>query len=100
MAAGVTTMTISTSTEIIAADVNRDHITIQLHDANVTYLAFGEDAADATGIALLYPGCSVRVRGPKARLAVNGYSGGEAVIGYETHEDVEYRAGAYAGPFT
>lgn len=83
--------------ELIAADVNRDHLTIQLQSAHPAYLGFAEDAVDATGICLLYPGCSVRVLGPKARGAVNVIAAGNAVIGLETTEDVEYRPGSYMG---
>jgi len=97
MASGTKTLTAATSTEIVAADGHRDHVTLQLQNANATYLAFGEDAANGTGICLLYPGCSVRVTGAKARLAMNGYSAGQAVIGVETLEDVEYRPGSYMG---
>lgn len=83
---------------IIAADKNRDHITIQLQSAGTpVYLAFGEPAVNATGICLLYPGCSVRVTGAKARMAVNGIEPGDGggVVGIETTEDVEYRPGSY-----
>jgi len=97
MAATTHTFTTTDSEQIIAADELRDHITIQLQSANTpVYLAFGEDGVDATGICLLYPGCSVRVRGPKARAAVNGIDAtGTAVVGIETCEDVEYRPGSY-----
>ena len=83
--------------ELIAADVHRDHLTIQLQSAHPAYLGFAEDAVAATGICLLYPGCSVRVLGPKARGAVNVIAAGNAVIGIETTEDVEYRPGSYMG---
>ena len=59
------------------------------------YLAFGEAAVDATGIMLIYPGCSVRVLGAKARLAIYGYAAGASLVGIETTEDVEYRPGSY-----
>ena len=87
----------ATSEEIIAADEHRDHITIQMQSAgSPTYLAFGETAVTLTGICLLYPGCSVRVTGHKARQAVNGICAtSDAVIGIETTEDVEYRPGSY-----
>ena len=83
--------------QIIAADEHRDHITIQMQSAGSTaYLAFGEPAVALTGIALFYPGCSVRVTGAKARLAVNGIcANANAVLGIETTEDVEYRPGSY-----
>ena len=101
MAATKKTFTGATTTEIIAADVHRDYLTVQLHSSsNPIYLAFGEDAVAATGLALFYPGCSVRVVGPKAQLAVNGIdAGSSAVVGVETMQDVEYRSGAFDGPF-
>ena len=86
------------SEEIIAADIHRDHITIQSQSVGTpVYLAFGETAVNATGICLLYPGCSVRVTGDKARQAVNGIEPGDGggVVGIETTEDVEYRPGSY-----
>ena len=97
MNAGVTALTGGSSELIIAADEHRDHLTVQLHTASETVdLAFGEAAADATGIRLLYPGCSVRVLGAKARLAVYGWASGAVNVGTETTEDVEYRPGSFA----
>lgn len=91
------TFTTTATEEIIAANEFRDHITIQLQSNTPVYLAFDEPAVNATGICLLYPGCSVRVTGCKARLAVNGIEPGDvgAVVGIETTEDVEYRPGSY-----
>lgn len=95
MAASTVALTGGSSETIIAADANRDYITLQLQGNNSVYLAFGEDAADATGIMLIVPGCSVRVMGAKARLAINGYAGGATTVGIETTEDVEYRPGSF-----
>lgn len=83
--------------EIIGADVHRDHITIQQQSTNkAVFLAFGEPAKDGFGIELMYPGCSVRVTGAKARQAVNGICAAtDATLGIETTEDVEYRPGSY-----
>lgn len=98
MAASTVTVTGGGGTEeLLAADNHRDHITIQLQSSHPAYLGFGEDAVAATGICLLYPGCSVRVLGPKARGVVNVIAAGNAVIGIETSEDVEYRPGSYMG---
>jgi hypothetical protein len=94
MAASAVTLSGGSSELIIAADDYRDHITLQLHDANPVYLAFGEAAVTATGIVLLYPGCSVRVTGAKARDAAYGFAAGTPTIGIETSEDIEYRPGA------
>lgn len=95
MAASSKTLTGGSSELIIAADVNRDHLTIQLYNQYWVYLAFGEAAADATGVRLQFPGDTVRVTGPKARLAVYGWGQTQeaAVLGIETCEDVEYRPG-------
>lgn len=95
MAASATSLTGGSSELLIAADKNRDHLTIQLHNSEPVFLAFGEDAADLTGIKLIYPGCSVRVFGAKARIAVYGYAGAASRVGIETYEDVEYRPGSY-----
>ena len=98
MAASTVTVTGGGGTEeLIAADVHRDHITIQLQSSHPAYLAFAEAAVASTGICLLYPGCSVRVLGPKARGAINVIAAGNAIIGMETTEDVEYRPGSYMG---
>lgn len=96
MSAGVTALTGGASELIIAADEFRDHLTVQLHGTETVDLAFGEAAVDATGIRLLYPGCSVRVIGAKARLAVYGWASGAVNVGTETCEDVEYRPGSFA----
>lgn len=93
MSASSVTLSGGSSEEILAADGHRDFYTIQLHDDGVTYLAFGETAADATGLALLYPGCSVKVVGEKARLAVNGFTAGTPTIGIETTQDISYSPG-------
>lgn len=83
--------------EIAGADRHRDYITIQLHTVNTpVFLGFGEDAVNLKGIKLIYPGCSVRVIGAKARLQVNGIAAGAATVGIETTEDVEYRPGSYS----
>lgn len=98
MPAAEHTFTGATSDLIIAADPNRDHITIQLHTVNTPiFLGFGEAAIADTGICLFYPGCSVRVIGAKARLAVYGIdASSSAVVGIETTEDIEYRPGSYS----
>lgn len=93
MSASAATLTGSKSEEILAADGNRDFYTLELHSLHPVYLAFGEDAADATGIRLTNIGDSVRVKGAKARLACNGYAASTPTIGIETYEDVEYRSG-------
>ena len=80
---------------IIAADEHRDFITIQLQDNNGVYLGIGEAAANATGIMLMVPGCSVRIMGAKARQAIYGYAAGATTVGIETTEDLEYRPGSF-----
>lgn len=95
MSASAKTLTGGSSEVIIAANEHRDHLTVQLHNQYTVYLAFGEAAADVTGIKLQFPGDSVRVTGPKARLAVYGWGQAQeaAVLGIETMQDVEYRPG-------
>jgi len=95
MSAATKVLTGGASEELIAADEHRDHITIQLQDTESVYLGFGEAAASETGIMLIYPGCSVRVTGAKARKAVYGYAAAASRVGIETCEDVEYRPGSY-----
>jgi len=99
MSAGTKVLTGGSSELIIAADGHRDHITIQLQDTTPVFLAFGDSAvaADTVGIKLIYPGCSVRVTGNKARQEVYGYAAAGTVVGIETCEDVEYRPGSYIG---
>jgi len=95
MAASTAALGGGSSELIIAADKHRDFLTLQLQSFNSVYLAFGEAAIAGAGILLIVPGCSVRVMGVKARLAVYGYAGGVADIGIETCEDVEYRPGSF-----
>jgi len=95
MSASATALVGGSSELLIAADEHRDHITIQLHNDESVFLAFGEAAVDLTGIKLIYPGCSVRVIGAKARGAVYGYAEAASRVGIETTEDVEYRPGSY-----
>jgi len=93
MSASAVTLTGGSSEEILAADQNRDFYTLQLHTLFPVYLAFGEDASDASGLRLTNIGDSVRVKGSKARLACNGYAASTPTIGIETFEDVEYTPG-------
>jgi len=83
----------SSSEQVLAADEHRDFVTLQLQNANAAFLAFGEAAANNTGIKLFNAQDSVRVKGAKARGVINAFSAGAAVIGIETTEDVEYRPG-------
>ncbi len=96
MSASVKALTGGSSELIIAADEYRDHITIQLHGSEPVFLAFAGDAVNLTGIKLIYPGCSVRVIGAKARIAVYGYAAAASRVGIETTEDVEYRPGSFS----
>jgi len=101
MAAGTKTFTGSATTEVLAADGNRDHYVLQLVSATgVVYFGFGEDAVAATGLSLRFPGDCIKVRGNKARLACNGIDGdSDAVVNSETMEEVEYISGQFAGPW-
>lgn len=100
MALGGKTLTgAGPSAAIVAADPYRDYIVIQAQSDHSTYLGFGEAAISGQGLCLLEPGATVTARGPKARLAINGISAGDAVLGFETCESVEYRSGQFAGPW-
>ena len=83
----------SSSEQVLAADEFRDFVTLQLQNAYPVFLAFGEAADEDTGIKLGNAQCSVRVKGAKARGAINAWSAAAALIGIETTEDVEYRPG-------
>lgn len=96
MSASAWTTGVATNKEILAADANRDEYTVQLHDTDPVYLAFGEDAVDGTGIKLIYPGDSVRVHGAKARKALNAISAAASAGGIETYEGLEYSTGSPA----
>ena len=95
MAASTAALTGGSSELIIAADPNRDHVTLQLQAFNDVYLAIDEAAADGVGIQLMVPGCSVRIFGDKARRAIYGWASGASTIGIETCEDIEYRPGSF-----
>jgi hypothetical protein len=97
MAAYGWTIDPDTATEIIAADFYRDELTVQFQtgkwDGAVTpvYLALGETPEIGKGLVLGNQGCSVRILGAKARLAVNAICEGEATGGIETMTHLEYR---------
>jgi len=95
MSAATKVMTGGESELIIAADEYRDFITIQLQGFNSVYLGIDEAAADAVGVMLIVPGCSVRIMGNKARKAIYGYASGATTVGIETCEDLEYRPGSF-----
>lgn len=84
------------SKEIIAADERRHELVVQLHIQTLTgadqvYLGFGEDAVSLEGVLLGCKGCTVRVLGAKARLAVNAICDAVVSGGIETHTSIEYR---------
>ncbi len=86
----------NTVKELLAADVNRDHYTIQLQVQAVkgespVYLAFGEAAVIGAGLVLDGLGAATRVLDAKARLALSAVSAVVNSGGIETMEDIEYR---------
>ena len=87
------------SEALIAADEFRDYILVQVQSDHDVYLGFGETAVTLQGIAMLEPGASVEVIGPKARGAINVISTGNAVIGYETMFGIRHTPGQFAGPW-
>jgi hypothetical protein len=84
-------------TEILPADFYRDELVVQLQTGkwdeaiDPVYLALGETPIIGTGISLGNQGCTVRILGPKARLAVNAICASEVSGGIETHTSIEYR---------
>lgn len=97
MAAYGWTIDADEATEIIPADPYRDELVVQFHTGkwdeavDPVYLALGEVPVIGTGLVLGNQGCSVRICGPKARLAVNAISASESSGGIETHTSIEYR---------
>ncbi len=87
------------SAALLAADKYRDFVLIQLQSNHPTYFGFGETAVTLTGICLLEPGATIKVKGPKARLVINAIAAGNAVLGWETKEEIEYQSGQFAGPW-
>ena len=87
---------VNVSKEIIAADEHRDELTVQLHIQTLTgadqvYLGFSQDAVSGEGVFLGCKGCSVRMLGAKARLAVNAICDAVVSGGIETYTSLEYR---------
>ncbi len=100
MSSGTDTLTGGgASAAILAADEYRDYVLIQVQSDHDVYFGFDEDAVTLTGIALLEPGATIAVRGPKARGAINALSTGNAVLGWETKEEITHTPGQFAGPW-
>ena len=72
---------------IVAADANREYLTIILTNNVTVALAFGEAAVAVEGIQLLNAGDSVRVQGHLARGAV--YAIGNTGAGSYQSEQLE-----------
>lgn len=90
MPIGTKTLAATAATEeIIAADAYRDFYVLQLHTEESVYLAFGEDAVTGSGLRLQKIGDWVEVRGPAARLAVNGYTTDTPTLGWDTTEGIK-----------
>ncbi|KKL14436.1 hypothetical protein LCGC14_2515690 [marine sediment metagenome] len=99
MALGTKTLTGNSSTELLAADVNRDYVLIQLQSDHQTYVGFGETAVNLQGIGLLEPGAWVKATGHKARGVINVINAdSSAVIGYETQQGIECGIGVRPFP--
>ncbi|MCP4900043.1 MAG: hypothetical protein GY906_23995 [bacterium] len=100
MALGTKTLTGGGGSEVLlAADRNRDKVLIQLQSNHPTYFGFGETAVTLQGVALLEPSATLEVTGHKARNAINVIAAGNAILGYETGNDVKHRTGQFAGPW-
>lgn len=97
MALGTLTVTGAGGSEVLlAADEHRDYVLIQLQSAHPAYLGFDETAITVQGIGLLQAGATVKVQGPKARGAINVIAAGNAIIGWETFEEIDYYPGFVA----
>jgi hypothetical protein len=100
MASGTETLTGGNPTAVLlAADEYRDFVLIQLQSNHPTYLGFGEAAVSAQGVCLMEPGATAKVRGSKARGAIQAIAAGNAVLGWETMEEIDYQSGQFAGPW-
>lgn len=66
------------SAQIIAADIYRDKLTIQLQNNTQVYLGFGVPAVAVESLTLLANGDSITVRGHLARQAVYAIGNGAA----------------------
>jgi hypothetical protein len=95
MAASTVTLTSGSSQVILAADEYRDKVVLQLQSLETAYLAFGEDAVNVTGLALINIGDTMTIRGAKARGAINGYSASTPTIGIETNGDIAFSPGPF-----
>ena len=94
MALGTLTVSGGGGSEVLlAADPYRDNVTIQLQSDHPAYLGFSETAITLQGICLLQAGASVVVRGSKAVGVINVIAAGNAIIGYETMEEITYTPG-------
>lgn len=86
MAQGTWALSGTTTEQIIAANADRDHLTIQLTAGTAVHLGFGTAAVAATGVKLLAAGDSVTVDGWLSRLAVNAIGGADSVGGWQDGE--------------
>ncbi len=94
MASGTIVLTSNSSQQVLAADPNRDHYTLQLITQSPLYLAFGETAVSTKGLYLAHRQDSVEVWGAKARLQCNAYPfSSTPTIVTETFEGVTFRSG-------
>lgn len=72
MSQGSFALTGATSELIVAANENREYLTIQLKGSATIELGFGTAAVAGEGIKLIKPGDSVLIQGALAREAVYG----------------------------
>lgn len=74
------------SAEIVAAEMYRDKLTIQLQNTTQVYLGFGVPAVSGSSLTLITTGDSITVRGHLARGAV--YALGDGAIGAYQEGDI------------
>ena len=95
MAKGNFTAT-GSSALLVAADVNREFLTIiKTNTGNVAYLGIGEAAVSGSGLVLQSIGDRVRLTGHAARQAI--YVIGASCTGTYQDLDCDYHPGSYPG---
>lgn len=88
MATGISKGSLSitaTTSELVAANLDRGSVVIQLLSGNSVALGLGEAAVYGEGIHLVGIGSSVTIKGHQARKAINGIcdTGLSATGGYQ-----------------
>jgi hypothetical protein len=64
------------SSELVAANNDRENVVLQLHSGSATALGFGEAAVFTDGLQLITVGGTITIKGHQARMAINGICDG------------------------